>query len=149
MRSNFRTTSFSLLFLIGLKCVFGANAAAAVELPDPSGDMIIGQILQVFLALAVTLATIWGLSKIAMKKRWNKGFEKQRIKILDTLALGTRDRIMLIEVDNQNILVASTPGQIRSLHCFEKRQEDSNEKTSFKTALNTAMPDNGALEPSL
>ena len=98
--------------------------AAEPKLEAPS-NLIVSQGLQVVLALAVTLATIWGLSRIAMKKSWNRSFKQQRIKVLDSVALGSRERVLLLEVGNQQVLVGSTPGQLRSLHAFEKNAEGS------------------------
>ena len=122
------------------------HAIAGVELTDAPGKMMAGQLLQVFLALAITLATIWGLSKIVVKKRWNKGSEKQRIKIIDSVAVGTRDRIMLIEVDNQNIVVATTPGRIQSLHSFQKAPEEKIAEQTFKSALDVSQAETPVAE---
>ncbi len=127
-----------LLVTLPLWCLVNASllspfAMAAGFQPDPGGEQFIGKILQVVLALVVTLGLIWGLSKIAMNKRWTQRASNQRIKVLDSLAIVTRDRIMLIEVDNQNILVASTPGKIHPLHSFEKSAEGT-----FQGALRSA-----------
>lgn len=124
-----------------LSCVLVASLLSPFALAtgiqaELGSDQFIGKIIQVILALAVTLGLIWGLSKIAINKRWAHGAANQRIKVLDSLAVGTRDRIMLIEVDNQNILVASTPGQIRSLHSFEKSRTES-----FQNVLSAAGSD--------
>ena len=117
---------------------FSTNVSATIELAEASGGMMAGQMLQVFFALAITLATIWGLSKIVVKKNWIKGSEKQRIKILDSVAIGTRDRIMLIEVDNQNIVVATTPGRIQSLHTFENAHPAKTTEQTFKSVLDSS-----------
>ncbi|MFT4583482.1 MAG: flagellar protein FliO/FliZ [Gammaproteobacteria bacterium] len=40
------------------------------------------------------------------------------IKMLDALPIGTRDRIVLLEVQDQRIVVAISPGRIEALHTF-------------------------------
>ena len=114
---------------VGISCagtlLFCAEVSAAEPKLEAPSNLIVSQGLQVVLALAVTLATIWGLSRIAMKKSWNRSFKQQRIKVLDSVALGSRERVLLLEVGNQQVLVGSTPGQLRSLHAFEKTAEES------------------------
>ena len=108
----------------------GVAAEAQFETPD---NLIVSQGLQVVAALALTLATIWGLSRVALKKSWHRNFKQQQIKVLDSVALGSRERVLLIEVDNHQVLIGSTPGQLRALHSFEKAAG-----TNFEHALKQA-----------
>ena len=121
------------IFGVALACPGSIVLAAAATKIDAPENLIVSQGLQVILALAVTLATIWGLSRLVIKKRWHRNFDQQQIKIIDSLALGARDRVMLIEVENQRVLVASTPGNLRSLHVYEKSAGDT-----FASALQRA-----------
>ena len=127
------TVSAGLILL----CVEVGAAEPKLEAPS---NLIVSQGLQVVLALAVTLATIWGLSRVAMKKSWHRSFKQQRIKILDSVALGSRERVLLLEVGNQQILVGSTPGHLRSLHAFEKSAEETFVDTLRKAESGTLQP---------
>lgn len=108
---------------IGLFLFYGVAGAAEPKLEAPS-NLIVSQGLQVVLALAVTLATIWGLSRVALKKSWHRSFKEQKIKVLDSVALGSRERVLLVEIGNQQVLIGSTPGQLRSLHAFQKDTDE-------------------------
>lgn len=134
------SAGFQGLALLGL---FVDGAYCAPDLPVPSNQLFIGQMLQVLLALAVTIAVIWGASKLVIKQRWNRGHGSQKLQIIDSIAIGTRDRIMLIEVENQQIVVASTPGQISALHSFEKSSNGS-----FQATLSSAQSDVACTEHS-
>ena len=83
----------------------------------------------------VTLATIWGLSRLAIRKNLHRATDQKRIRLLDSIALGTRERIILLEVEDQRILVASTPGSLHSLHAFaEKRSANFSETLTAQEA---------------
>ena len=110
--------------------IYQASAIAFESQLEKPDNLIVSQGLQVVVALGVTLATIWGLSRVALKKSWHRSFKQQQIKVLDSVALGSRERVILIELDDHQVLIGSTPGQLCALHSFEKTQ-----KKNFEQAL--------------
>jgi flagellar protein FliO/FliZ len=42
----------------------------------------------------------------------------RRIRIIDGLSIGTRERVVLLGVDDQKVLVGISPGGMRPLHVF-------------------------------
>jgi flagellar protein FliO/FliZ len=65
-----------------------------------------------------------------------------QLKIIAGLALGARERIVLVQVGEQQLLVGITPQQIQTLHVLDK-PIDSEETTpvsaSFAENLNQAL----------
>ena len=93
------------------------------------------QLFKVIAALLVTVVAIFLLSGVAKKARWGRSLQGQHLKLIDSMAVGTRDRIMLIEVDHQRIVIGASPGQMRALHSFSI---DANTAESFEDALSVA-----------
>ena len=76
------------------------------------------QIVQMFAALAVTLG-IFGLGVWALRrygpnvvKRLRDANASRRLAVVETLALDTRSRLVLIRVDDEERLVLIGPGQV-------------------------------------
>jgi len=115
--------------------LFGsAPIAAAVDAPGT------GQALQVFAALAVVLALIaaaaWGARRLQSFRPQGRG----HIRIVEGLAIGTREKLLLIEVDEQRVLIGLCPGRIQTLAQFDR---SSAPNLAFDTALAGARAERG------
>ncbi|MFT7218576.1 MAG: flagellar protein FliO/FliZ [Candidatus Azotimanducaceae bacterium] len=83
----------------------------------------IDKILSVAASLAAVLLMVVVLGFFA--KRFSGQFGgNQLIKVLSNLPLGTRERVVLIEVGEKRILVGASPGSVSVLHVFD--QDDPN-----------------------
>lgn len=72
-------------------------------------------LLQVVSALAIVLALIVGTSWLLHKLRSQALGHGQLIHIESSVSVGTRERVVLIEVAGKWILVGVTPGHINTL----------------------------------
>jgi flagellar protein FliO/FliZ len=86
--------------------------------------------LQAALALALIVALLIGMAWLARKVSGGKGFGQGGMKIIGGVALGPRERIVLLEVGNEWLVVGIVPGQIRTLHRLEKDVAASAEATT-------------------
>lgn len=92
------------------------RASAADIAPGPG----IGSVLQMFLGLAVVLG-IFGAIAWLMKRSGAIGGSHQHVlKLVATVAVGTRERVVLIEVGEQWILVGVAPGSVSQLACLPR-----------------------------
>ena len=104
--------------------LFAACAAALAALPaaaqDPASPMSAGSQLQVFagllLVLALVIAAAWALRRIGHVP----GLSNQAIRTIGATSVGTRERVVLLEVSGAWILVGVAPGQVRSLATLPK-----------------------------
>lgn len=80
--------------------------------------------------LALILVLIYGLSWFV--KRFSQGgfAQNSSIKMLSSMPLGTRERLMLVEVGGKQILLGVTATQINSLHIFDEPVVASSEKNT-------------------
>lgn len=94
---------------------FSALAADSVQTGISTGTY-----LQAALALALIVSLLAGTAWLARKVSGGKGFGQSGMKIIGGVALGPRERIVLLEVGNEWLVVGIVPGQIRTLHRLEK-----------------------------
>ncbi len=105
----FRTLLFLILPSSG---AFAADSA-------PAG-INTGTYLQASLALAVVVAVLIGTAWLARKVSGGKGFGQGGMKMIGGIALGPRERIVLVEIGDDWLVIGLIPGQIRTLHKLPK-----------------------------
>jgi len=78
-----------------------------------------GSIGQVTLALVVVLAFVF-VAAWAMRylRKLNMGGSSQQLQIVAQVALGAKERAVLIRVNDMQVLVGVAPGQVTALHTF-------------------------------
>jgi flagellar protein FliO/FliZ len=104
-----------LLRFLSLLIPFAADAAETAA-PTVSA----GTYVQAALALALIVALLVGTAWLARKVSGGKGFGQGGMKIVGGVALGPRERIVLLEVGDEWLVIGIVPGQIRTLHRLEK-----------------------------
>ncbi|MDR3054439.1 MAG: flagellar biosynthetic protein FliO [Zoogloeaceae bacterium] len=94
---------------------------------------------QAMLALAFIVGLLVVLAYVARKFLGGKAFgQGGRLKLLGGLALGPRERIVLVEAGDDLLVVGVVPGQIRTLHRMKK--SDANATAADASANAPAVP---------
>lgn len=114
-------------------------AEKAAQAPVSSSPLSTStMIFQVLIALGIVTAAILALAWMA-KRLGNTHLLQQRdLKVLSTMSLGTREKIVLIEVEKQKILLGVTPTNISSLHVFDSSQSGEVEISSKDANVETS-----------
>ncbi|VVQ07510.1 hypothetical protein PS918_04857 [Pseudomonas fluorescens] len=99
-----------------------ATAATAVTAAAPvAGGGVAGQLTQLVFGLLLVLGLIfflaWLLRRVQQAGPAGKG---QVIELIGSRALGPRDRLMLVQVGNEQILLGLSPGTITALHVLKE-----------------------------
>lgn len=77
-----------------------------------------GQLMQVMLALAGVLALIFALAWLFKRFVQPISLSGQQIKVVSSLALGNKEKLVLAEVNGQQILLGVTAQNINSLQTY-------------------------------
>ncbi|HJR29420.1 MAG TPA: flagellar biosynthetic protein FliO [Pseudomonas sp.] len=97
-----------------------ATAATAAAAPAVSSG-VAGQLTQLVFGLLLVLGLIfflaWLLRRVQQAGPAGKG---QVIELIGSRALGPRDRLMLVQVGNEQILLGLSPGTITALHVLKE-----------------------------
>lgn len=97
----------ALLLLLPLQAI-----AAEAQTPGVSS----GSYWQAAFALLVIIGLLLGITLLARKISGGKVFGQGGMKIVGGIALGPRERLVLVEVGDTWLVIGIVPGQIRTLH---------------------------------
>ncbi|HEY5799439.1 MAG TPA: flagellar biosynthetic protein FliO [Burkholderiaceae bacterium] len=87
-----------------------ATVAAAAPAPSPAAGL-----MQVMFYLLLVLGLFAGIA-YAMKRYGPKGIARQQnVKVVGGISLGGRERILVVEVAGQWIVVGAAPGRVNAL----------------------------------
>ena len=66
------------------------------------------------LVIALLLALLWGLKRM-QNRMLTAGHATRRLQVVETLGVGTRQKLALVRVGDHEILISITPTQINTL----------------------------------
>lgn len=131
---------FARLFLLSILCA-GVNAqetSVATPILANQGTYLV----QVFVGLIFVIGLIFSMGWLL--KRMGQGTigGGQHLKVLASLSLGTREKIALIQVGDQQLLLGITPNAINNLQTFEEpviSGESKENNSEFSRKLKTLL----------
>ncbi|ROL81935.1 flagellar biosynthetic protein FliO [Pseudomonas protegens] len=101
--------------------VLAAEPAATAAAAAPAVGSVSGQLTQLVLGLLLVIGLIfflaWLLRRVQQAGPAGKG---QVIELIGSRALGPRDRLVLVQVGSEQILLGLTPGTITPLHVLKE-----------------------------
>ncbi|MDO6764749.1 flagellar biosynthetic protein FliO [Agarivorans sp. 1_MG-2023] len=115
--------SFGLLLILSI----ALPAAAEQEINAAPSSQV--ELLSWIMSLAVVLVTILVCAWVLKKTRLNQ-FAGDQSKVITNLALGTRERIMVVEIGEQQYLLGVTAQSINLLDKLEQPLEAKPNKMS-------------------
>ncbi len=89
-----------------------------------------GHFMQMIIGLFVVLVCILVLAWFAKKINRFQSISDESLKIIGSLGMGSRERIVLLQVADQQLLLGVTAGQINILHVLGDTVEASNKQSS-------------------
>ena len=105
------------------------DLALAVDTKSPTSPLTSDYMAKLLLSLGLVVVIIFALAWLVKRFNFIPQQSQGLIKIISTLSVGSRDRLALIQVGDEQLLIALTPGKISKLHRL-KTPIDMNEQTS-------------------
>ncbi|HKJ76808.1 MAG TPA: flagellar biosynthetic protein FliO, partial [Gammaproteobacteria bacterium] len=134
-----RWMAFPLLLPV---VAWGAEQADKAEKASPAMPPAdVGSIAQVMVALLVVLALIlgmaWLLRRVGGIQRGGSG----AIRVLGGMSMGQRERVVLVQVGETQLLLGVAPGRVQTLHVLDKPVDVSGPGAgeSFSQRLSQAL----------
>jgi len=122
-----------------LSTVFAAEGTRPTYTPPPpavgSGN-IVQIIFSLFLVLVAIVVVAWLLKRMNITQQGSG----KLLKVVGGVAIGHRERIVLVEVQDTWLVVGVGPGQVRTLHTIQK--PIANQHASDNSTLTTQPSDN-------
>ncbi|MWV12583.1 flagellar biosynthetic protein FliO [Pseudomonas sp. R-28-1W-6] len=109
---------FSLLLALPLSAL--ADPAAAPAATPLAGSGIGGQLVQLLLGLLLVVGLIFALAWVMRRVQQFGPRGGQVIKLVASQALGPRDRLLLVQVGGEQILLGISAGRISPLHVLKE-----------------------------
>ena len=120
--------------------VVDKTSAAPVLPADPvSGSGLLQMGFGLFVVLALILALAWMMRRLGGVQ----GGANSALRILGGLSLGTRERVVLVQVGEQQVLLGVAPGRVQTLHVLEQpiavNEHNKPATGSFAASLSAAL----------
>lgn len=77
-----------------------------------------GELVRVVLSLLGIIGLILAAGWLTRRMQGRRGTSGRRIRCVESFAVGTRDRVLLLDADGKRLLVGMGPGGMRTLHVF-------------------------------
>jgi len=102
-----------------------------------------GDFLQMIFGLLLVLGVIFGMAWFIRRLGTFQQVSHGALRILGGLSVGQRERIVLVQVGEEQLLIGLAPGQIRTLHVLDKavaaNSPNVGQHNSFAERLQSAL----------
>lgn len=109
----------------------GTRQAYVPPPPAVSSGSIVQIIFSLLLVLAAIVLVAWLLKRMNLAQQGTAG----HLKVIGGIAIGQRERVVLVEVDDTWLVVGVGPGQIRTLHTLAKPAGVAPDTTAGSTPI--------------
>jgi flagellar protein FliO/FliZ len=87
----------------------------------PAGEGVgAGSVLQLLFGMAIVIGAIFAVAFVLRRMNRFSNGTQGAIKVIGGVSLGTRERAVLVQVGEQQLLVGVAPGRVQTLHVLEQ-----------------------------
>jgi len=110
----------SLVIIVASSCISEFALADAAKFADPqavaslpvSGVSSVGYVT---MALALVLALIYGAAWLLRRVKTFNGITKNTMNVVEAISVGPKERVVLVRVKDQQVLLGVSPGRVNML----------------------------------
>ncbi len=111
---------FSVLPLSAQAAVSGPGSDAVKAAAGVQDPMAVNSLVQMTLGMAAVLVVIVGIAWLLKRSGRFQMAAGGGLRILGGLSMGTRERVVLLQVGETQLLVGVAPGRVQTLHVLDK-----------------------------
>ena len=123
MNRSFRKTLLAASLLAGILAAATALAAGATPAQPVPGTVdtgsMLGPALRMVLSLGAVLTLVAGLAWVAQRLRAGGRLKSGLIEVVSGVSLGAREKVVLLRVGQEQVLVGVSPAGMRALHVMK------------------------------
>ena len=110
------------LFSLTLLLVSTFTAAAESKgIPSLTNEPVgAGNYLQMFFGLFIVVGLIFGMAWFMRRMGKMHGMSTADLKVMGGVSVGQRERVVLLQAGETQLLIGVAPGEIRTLHVLDK-----------------------------
>lgn len=112
-------------------------AAEEKVIPSLSNEPVgLGNYLQMFFGLFIVVAIIFGMAWFMRRMGNMQGIAAGNLKVLGGVSVGQRERVVLLQAGEVQLLLGVAPGEVRTLHVMDEPIFiDTNKKSGLTTGF--------------
>lgn len=99
-------------------------------------------LLRTLAALVLVICVIFLLAKLLKRMQGSAMGTKSKLKVISQLALGPKERVLVIDVNGEQVLIGVTSMQITLLKTLDKPFADTEEIVSFTSLFHKSVKKN-------
>ncbi|HEU0276375.1 MAG TPA: flagellar biosynthetic protein FliO [Rhodanobacteraceae bacterium] len=112
------------------------DAAAAAPMATGVG---LGEVLRVVVSLAAVLALVIGVGWLTRRAQGRVGPAGRRLRCIESLTVGNKQRVLLIQVGTQQVLVGASAGGLTTLEVLAEPVAPAPRPTAVAPDLRTSF----------
>lgn len=132
-------TAGVLALCLAAPAVFAAEKFAAPKASETPTAVGAEGLAQVTLSLLLVLAAVFAAAWVVRRLRGFGKFNNGALQVVTEIAVGTKERVVLIQVGNQQLLIGVAPGRVSTLHVLPE---------PVSTPANAVTTTDGSVPPS-
>lgn len=121
------TKYFFIAYIVVLVTISSGFAAETQAVKPAVSPIDAWQIVKVFLWLMLVLAVLVIVLFIMKHLQLPSRRKNQFINIVTTVSLGTKEKLLLVEVDDKQLLIGATSHSMQTLHVLSKHADKTGE----------------------
>lgn len=97
-----------------------AETARPAYTPPPPSAVSSGSVAQIIFSLILVLAAVMAVAWVMKRINMPQHGAASLLKVISGVAIGPRERVVLLEVNDTWLVLGIAPGQVRTLHTMPK-----------------------------
>jgi flagellar protein FliO/FliZ len=114
-----RLPLITLFFCHSLVAADSAQKKLGVSVSPMGADSLLSTVGGLLLVLAIIVGGAWLFKRYGQLPMGGKGM----VRVVGGASVGTRERVVVVEVENQRLLLGVAPGQVRTLHVLRGSEQ--------------------------